>query len=96
MLLGTKMDECLQQLLLGMRSRGTPVGTTAVMGAAQGILMNITYTLLEILFEISKILKSEIKKVWVIISKILFYVLDPTVIQKSKCNSDIKLNKEWA
>ena len=56
MLLGTKMDECLQQLLLGMRSRGAPVGTTAVMGVAQGILMK----------------------------------------HKSKCNSDIKLNKEWA
>ena len=53
-LLGTKMDECLQQLLLGMRSQGTPVGTTTVTGAAQGILMK----------------------------------------HKSKCNSDIKLNKE--
>ena len=38
-LLGAKMDECLQQLLLGMRSRGTPVGTTVVIGAAKGILM---------------------------------------------------------
>ena len=55
-LLGVKMDECLQQLLLWMRSRGTPVGTTVVIGAAQGILMN----------------------------------------HKSKGNSEIRLNKEWA
>ena len=55
-LLGAKMDECLQQLLLGMRSRGTPVGTTVVIGAAKGILMK----------------------------------------HKSECNSEIRLNKEWA
>ena len=55
-LLSAKMDECLQQLLLVMRSRGTPVGTTVVIGAAQGILMK----------------------------------------HKSKCNSDIRLKKEWA
>ena len=36
---GCKIDECLQQLLLGVRSRGTPIGTTVVIGAAQGILI---------------------------------------------------------
>ena len=38
-LLGPKLDEHLQHLLVGMRARGTPVGTTVVMGVAEGILM---------------------------------------------------------
>ena len=38
-LLGPKFDEHLQHLLIGMRARGTPVGTTVVMGVAEGILM---------------------------------------------------------
>ena len=34
-----KLDEHLQYLLVGMRARGTSVGTTVVMGVAEGILM---------------------------------------------------------
>ena len=37
--LGAKLDEHLQHLLVGMRARGTSVGTTVVMGIAEGILM---------------------------------------------------------
>jgi len=39
LLLGAKLDEHLQHLLIGMRARGTSVGTTVVMGVAEGILM---------------------------------------------------------
>ena len=37
--MGAKLDEHLQHLLVGMRARGTSVGTTVVMGVAEGILM---------------------------------------------------------
>ena len=38
-LLGAKLDEHLQHLLVGMRARGTSVGTTVVMGVAEGRLI---------------------------------------------------------
>ena len=38
-LLGSKLDGHLQHLLVGMKARGTSVGTTVVMGVAEGILM---------------------------------------------------------
>ena len=38
-LLGEKLDKHLQQLIIIMRTRGTPIGTTVVIGIGRGILM---------------------------------------------------------
>ena len=38
-LLGEKLDKHLQQLIITMRMRGTPIGTSVVIGVGQGILM---------------------------------------------------------
>lgn len=38
-LLGEKLDKHLQQLIITMRTRGTPIGTSVVIGIGQGILM---------------------------------------------------------
>ena len=37
-LLGVKMDECLQNLILRMRERGTAIGTTVVVGIGRGLM----------------------------------------------------------
>ena len=38
-LLGEKLDGHLQEIILGMRSRGTPIGTSVVIGIGTGILL---------------------------------------------------------
>ena len=37
--MGEKLDKHLQQLIITMRTRGTPIGTSVVIGIGQGILM---------------------------------------------------------
>ena len=38
-LLGEKLDKQLQQLILSMRARGVPIGTSVVTGIGRGILL---------------------------------------------------------
>ena len=38
-LLGHKMDKALQNYIIGMRSRGTPIGTTVVVGIGRGLIL---------------------------------------------------------
>ena len=38
-LLGEKLDKQLQQMIGDMRSRGTPIGTSVVVGVGRGILL---------------------------------------------------------
>ena len=38
-LLGEKLDGQLQQLILSMRARGVPIGTSVVIGMGRGILL---------------------------------------------------------
>ena len=38
-ILGEKMDQSLRDIIVGMRSRGTPIGTTVVIGIGRGLIM---------------------------------------------------------
>ena len=38
-LLGEKLDGHLQEFIIGIRSRGTPIGTTVIIGIGTGMLM---------------------------------------------------------
>ena len=46
-LLGRKCDNILQQLIVSMRSRGSPVGSSVTIGVGRGIMMRHNKSLLQ-------------------------------------------------
>ena len=41
-LLGEKVDKLLQEMIVSMRSRGTPIATSVVVGVGRGLLLNLS------------------------------------------------------